>query len=111
MPSGAFWTASRARPHMSSSPGPREERTEREDVAALVPFFGVVLLLPPFLNLFAGMIGPFGVPVEVLYLFGVWFLVIAGAVLLSRGRQFRETPAKSLPETGPAAPPEPPGHA
>jgi hypothetical protein len=32
-------------------------------------------------------------------------------VLLSRGRQFRETPAKSLPETGPAVPPEPPGHA
>lgn len=111
MRSGAFWTASRARPHMSSSPGPREERTEREDIAALVPFFGVVLLLPPILNLFEGMIGPLGVPLEVLYLFGIWFLVIAGAVLLSRGRQFREPAAKSRPKSGQAVPPEPPGHA
>ncbi len=97
---------------MSSSPGPREEqRAEREDIAALVPFFGVVLLLPPILNLFEHMLGPRGVPLEVLYLFGIWFLVIVGAVLLSRGRQFRVSPAKSVPETGPAAPPEPPGHA
>ncbi|WP_310416846.1 hypothetical protein [Mycoplana sp. BE70] len=87
----------------------KEEHAEREDVAFLVPFFGVVLLLPPLLNLFGDLRTAFGVPVEVLYLFGVWLLVIAAAVLLSRRRQFREaTPAT---EADQASPPslEPPG--
>lgn len=83
------------------SPPPRDERPEREDVALLVPFFGAVLLLPPLLNLFEGERMVFGVPAIVLYLFGVWVLVIAGAILLSRRRQFRVAGPKA--ETAPPA--------
>ncbi|WP_156460204.1 hypothetical protein [Mesorhizobium sp. Root157] len=74
------------------------EQAGREDVAVLVPFFGIVLLMPPLLNLFEGLRAPFGVPLEVLYLFGVWLLVIAGAVLLSRRKQFRETTPIAMQE-------------
>ncbi|PWJ86256.1 hypothetical protein C7441_101135 [Pseudaminobacter salicylatoxidans] len=87
----------------------REERTDREDIAFLVPFFGVVLLSPPLLNLFADLRLPFGVPFETAYLFGVWILVIAGAILLSRARQFREgTPRTDAENAAPsvAEPPE-----
>jgi len=106
-------TASPVPPPMPSSPGSptpsKEERSEREDVALLVPFFGVVLLMPPLLNLFEGRRMPFGVPVEVLYLFGVWLLVIVGAILLSRRRQFREAAPKALAENVSPLPADPPG--
>lgn len=97
---------------MPSAPGPvKEERAEREDIALLVPFFGVVLLMPPLLNLFGGLLSPLGVPVEVLYLFGVWLLVIVGAVLLSRRRQFRILTPGPMTESRPAAPADPAGDA
>lgn len=97
---------------MPSAPGPaKEERTEREDIALLVPFFGVVLLMPPLLNLFEGLLSPLGVPVEALYLFGVWLLVIAGAVLLSRRRQFRVLTPGPMTESRPAVPADPAGDA
>jgi len=95
---------------MRDRPGPpREERRERENVAILVPFFGVMLLAPPILNLFAGMRLPFGVPLEVVYLFAVWLLVIMGAVLLSLGRMFRDSAPPAGRESAapsPAGPPE-----
>lgn len=94
------WTISRALPPMPERSTPSQgEQAGREDVAILVPFFGVVLLMPPLLNLFDDLQAPFGVPLEVLYLFGVWLLVIAGAVLLSRRKQFRETTPVEVQET------------
>jgi len=94
---------------MPSPPAiPKEEPAEREDVAFLVPFLGVVLLLPPLLNLFEDLRTPYGVPVEVLYLFGVWLLIIAAAVLLSRRRPFRETtPAAEADQPSRPAPSPP----
>lgn len=94
---------------MPSPPAtPKEEHAEREDVAFLVPFLGVVLLLPPLLNLFQDLRTPYGVPVEVLYLFGVWLLIIAAAVLLSRRRPFRETtPAVEADQPSRPAPAQP----
>ena len=89
----------------------KEEHAEREDVAFLVPFFGAVLLLPPLLNLFEGLRTPFGVPVEVVYLFGVWLLVIVAAVLLSRRRQFREAAPAAEADNASPPPPEPSGQA
>jgi hypothetical protein len=47
----------------------------------------------------------------VLYLFGVWLLVIAGAVLLSRRRQFRVLTPGSMTESLPAVPADPAGDA
>lgn len=89
---------------MASAPRPvKEERAEREDIALLAPFFGGVLLMPPLLNLFDGLLSPFGVPIEILYLFGVWLLVILAAVLLSRRRQFRiSTPQMESRASAPA---------
>lgn len=110
MRSAAFSTISRALPSMPERPL-KGEQAGREDIAVLVPFFGVVLLMPPLLNLFDDLQAPFGVPVEVLYLFGVWLLVIAGAVLLSRLRQFRETPPLAVQENMPPSSADPPGEA
>lgn len=63
-----------------------DDRSRREDIAFLPPLFGVVVLLPPILNLFAVERLVFGLPLEVIYLFMVWTLLILGAVLLSRYR-------------------------
>lgn len=46
--------------------------------------FGTWLLMPPAIALFVGTESLFGVPLLVLYLFGVWLALIAGAALLSR---------------------------
>ncbi|MET3661109.1 hypothetical protein [Aquamicrobium ahrensii] len=95
---------------MPSAPGAgKEERAEREDIALLAPFFGGVLLMPPLLNLFGGLLSPLGVPVEILYLFGVWVLVIVGAVLLSRRRQFHVVTPEPTTQTRTPLPTDPAG--
>ncbi|CAM5292341.1 hypothetical protein ATER59S_00564 [Aquamicrobium terrae] len=97
---------------MPRPPAPsREERGDRHDVAFLAPFFGVLLLTPPLLNLFEGLRLPFGVPLEVLYLFTVWVLLIVSAVMLSLHRQFRESAPKADAEGVDAPAAEPPGQA
>lgn len=110
MRSAAFSTISRILPPMPERPV-KGEQAGREDIAVLVPFFGVVLLMPPLLNLFDDLKAPFGVPLEVLYLFGVWLLVIAGAVLISRRKQFRETTPIAGRESMPPPSADPPGEA
>ena len=74
-----------------------------------MPFFGVVLLLPPLLNLFGGGHMVFGVPAEVLYIFGVWLLITVGAILMSRRPQFREAEPKTSAGDGLSLPAGPPG--
>jgi hypothetical protein len=44
--------------------------------AVLVPVAGAFLLLPPFLPLFAAPVRVFGLPLIVLYIFGVWALLV-----------------------------------
>lgn len=65
-----------------------DERPERANVAFLIPFFGVLLLTPPLANIFVGSGLVSGVPLEVVYLFAVWVLVIAAAAVLSHLRPF-----------------------
>lgn len=60
-----------------------EERGKREDTAALLPIFGVILLTPLVANLFLTRSQLFGLPLDMLYLFAVWALLIFGAFLLS----------------------------
>jgi hypothetical protein len=51
--------------------------------ALLVPVLGLFLLLPPFVTLFTGEPRLLGIPLIVLYLFGVWAALIVGAALLA----------------------------
>lgn len=58
-------------------------REKREDLAIIIPAFGVIFFMPLFANLFVIRERIFGVPLEIAYLFGVWLFLIAGAIGLS----------------------------
>ncbi len=58
-----------------------------QSLAVLVPVFGLFLFLPPFITLFTGPARPFGIPLIVVYLFGVWAGLIVAAALLARRLQ------------------------
>lgn len=75
-------------------PSRRERRAEGHDGAFLIPFFGMVLLMPPLLNLFTGGRNIGGIPLDELYLLAVWLLVIAGAGLLAWLPAFRAPATK-----------------
>lgn len=68
---------------MAPRPDP-DARRRRRDAAAVLPLFGTLLLLPPFVNLFARNALLFGIPLEVVYLFGVWTALVLGALVVSR---------------------------
>lgn len=65
--------------HPRSGPPARQR-----DAGLALPAFGALVLLPPFVNLFVGGYSPWGIPPEVVYLFGVWLALVAGAFALSR---------------------------
>lgn len=73
---------------MAEMEPPRRRRPEdserRKDTAFVLPVFGVLLLLPPLLNLFTREALVFGLPLEAVYLFAVWLALVVGAFLLSR---------------------------
>lgn len=63
-----------------------EERVDdgtAASVAVALPLLGLFLLMPPIVVLFARGVGVAGVPLIVIYLFGVWAALIVGAVLLA----------------------------
>jgi len=60
----------------------RLERTSER--AFVLPIAGFVLFVPPILTVFDGPQTVFGVPLVLLYLFGVWLLLIAAAQRLGR---------------------------
>lgn len=53
------------------------------DAAAMLPFVTALLFVPPIVLVFARVDTVFGVPLVVLYLFGVWAVVIGLAFFLS----------------------------
>jgi hypothetical protein len=61
---------------------PTSEKTLR--LALCLPLFGLFLLMPPALLVFGIPTTIAGVPLIVLYIFGVWCFLIAGAYLLTR---------------------------
>lgn len=77
------------------------------DAAVLLPAIGVFLLMPPAINLFTGTRLVAGVPLIVVYLFGVWLALIACAGLLAR-RLAPPAPPPGAAEPGEAPAPEPP---
>lgn len=55
------------------------------DLALLVPLVGVLLLVPPMVGLFARPdIAVFGIPLIIIYLFGLWLTLIVVALWLAR---------------------------
>jgi len=53
-------------------------------LALMLVYGGVVLLMPPLLWIFNKDVLVLGVPLPVLYVFGVWLVLIAGAVVFAR---------------------------
>ncbi len=92
---------------MARRPAARQgDGARSRDAAFVLPLFGVLLLLPPFLNLFTRNVLLWGIPLEVVYLFGIWIALVAGAALLTRRlpRQDAEA-AEPAPSPGPPDPP------
>ncbi len=60
--------------------------TRRKLVSASLFFtmFGVIALLPPLVLLFRFDARVFGVPIETVYVFALWGLLVAGACWFSR---------------------------
>ena len=54
------------------------------DAATLLPVTAAILLLPPFILVFAAPVLVAGIPLIVLYVFGVWAAVVLCAWLLAR---------------------------
>lgn len=67
---------------------PSPERSARaRDAAVVLPLLGLFLLMPPVIGLFAVPVDVAGVPLIVLYLFGVWLALVLAAALLGRALQ------------------------
>ncbi|HMN20994.1 MAG TPA: hypothetical protein PKA16_06330 [Ottowia sp.] len=74
-----------------------DDDTAASNAAVVLPLLGLFLLMPPVITLFARGTGFVGVPLIVLYVFGVWGALIAGAALLAR-RLGPEPSAEHPPE-------------
>ncbi len=66
------------------TPARTDMRRRWQDAAFVIPAFAVLLMLPPFLNLFAVRRLVFGLPLEVVYLFTIWAALVGCGVVLSR---------------------------
>ena len=54
------------------------------DLALIVPASGTIALMPPLIGLFARPdAGVFGIPLIVVYLFGLWLALIVMAMLVA----------------------------
>ncbi|HLS68218.1 MAG TPA: hypothetical protein VK035_02670 [Kiloniellales bacterium] len=60
------------------------------DAALVLPFAVAALLLPPIILVFATPALVSGIPVIVLYVYGVWGLAVLGAFLLARRLERQE---------------------
>jgi fatty acid desaturase len=59
-------------------------RRRRQDVALMLPILGIVLLASPIAAIFLGGGLVFGLPVPILYIFGVWIFLILLARRMAR---------------------------
>ena len=62
----------------------KPSRQRLRSAAVVVPLLGAFLLLPPFLPLFAAPVQVFGLPLIVVYIFGVWAVLVAATWALTR---------------------------
>lgn len=93
------------RPPPTASFPPRLKPRRAQALAAVAPVFGVFLLMPPFISVFAAPEAVFGVPLILAYLMAVWVGLIFTAWRLS-GRLRRRLELHSpRPRLAPSAPP------
>jgi len=59
-------------------------RRRRQDAALMLPVLGIILLVSPITVIFLGAGMMLGLPVPVLYIFGVWIFLILLARRLAR---------------------------
>ena len=78
---------------------PRPPSPRVQSAAVLLPLAGLFLLMPPFILLFATPRTVFGIPLLVLYMFGVWAALIAVTWQLTRRLSARD--AEAAPVGGP----------
>lgn len=75
------------------------ERRKLASAALFLVVLGVLLIMPPFTMLFDAHVRVASVPVKMLYLFGVWAVLIGLTRWLAR-RLSDEGPAPALPPEG-----------
>ena len=75
----------------------RDVEGRRRDAAFILPTLCALILLPPFVNLFVREVLVWGMPLEVLYIFGVWFALVLGAMVLARRLGVRDTEVDEPP--------------
>jgi hypothetical protein len=63
---------------------PAADSARVRDTAKLLPAIGLFLLMPPVITLFAVSSDVAGVPLIVVYIFGVWLALIVCAALVAR---------------------------
>jgi len=73
---------------MERAPAPRLRAA-----AVVVPLAALVLLMPPFISLFVAPVNVLGIPLLVVYMFGVWALLVFLTWRLSRRLAARGDPA------------------
>ena len=63
----------------------KAQRSSRaRDAAILLPLLGLFLLMPPMIALFAVNLDIAGLPLIVVYVFGIWLALVVCAALLAR---------------------------
>lgn len=73
------------------------------DAAVALPLFGVFLLMPPVITLFAAGLDLAGVPLIVVYVFSVWLGLIVCAALLARRLDPTQPDPAAVAETAPGS--------
>ncbi len=88
----------------SPDPDSDPDTPRLRDAVALLPLLAVFVLMPPVITLFVGghLFG--GMPLIVVYLFGVWLALIVAAALLAQ----RLARSQAAPPAAPAAASAPP---
>lgn len=77
---------------------PEPDSRGARDAATILPFLGVVLIVPPLVSIFVAPIRLAGIPLIVVYVFGVWALIIAAAYLVSRRLKPKPDETDKLPD-------------
>ncbi|SLN75806.1 hypothetical protein [Oceanibacterium hippocampi] len=54
------------------------------EIAFVLPFVGLALITPPIIHIFADSRTVFGIPIIILYIFGVWAALVLSAFRLAR---------------------------
>lgn len=62
----------------------RHSSQRAQSAAVVIPVLGLFLLLPPFITLFIGDARPLGIPLIVIYIFGVWAALLVVTAWLAR---------------------------